>query len=246
MGYGHTRRPGPAAISRRVRNAARRLEELERTQVAEPPAPLRFGAGAWPRRPADGLLVTLRGRVGSRAGSALDGLDVAGDRPAAGHGRATARASRHCSPSSPAGCPAEGRGAAAARPDGGAAHPGHRVRPPRPHRAATPTSDARPGRAPRRCRSLARPDRTAGTWTGRSGNCRWGSGAGSRWRCWSRTRRSCCCSTSPPTTSPAACDELEEALAPAGRDRRRQPRPLAAPSGWQGREVRLAPGPVTG
>jgi macrolide transport system ATP-binding/permease protein len=32
-------------ISRRVRNATRRLEELERTRVGEPPRPLRFTAG---------------------------------------------------------------------------------------------------------------------------------------------------------------------------------------------------------
>ncbi|WP_409467876.1 ABC-F family ATP-binding cassette domain-containing protein [Streptomyces sp. HC307] len=45
MGYGHRAGRVQNQISRRVRNATRRLEELERTQVAEPPRPLRFAAG---------------------------------------------------------------------------------------------------------------------------------------------------------------------------------------------------------
>jgi macrolide transport system ATP-binding/permease protein len=44
MGYGHRGGRVQQQISRRVRNAARRLEELERAQAAEPPRPLRFAA----------------------------------------------------------------------------------------------------------------------------------------------------------------------------------------------------------
>ncbi|WP_431915233.1 ABC-F family ATP-binding cassette domain-containing protein [Nonomuraea jabiensis] len=44
MGYGHRAGRVQAQISRRVRNAARRLAELERDQVPAPPAPLRFHA----------------------------------------------------------------------------------------------------------------------------------------------------------------------------------------------------------
>ncbi|MFF9402237.1 ABC-F family ATP-binding cassette domain-containing protein [Streptomyces sp. NPDC014744] len=51
-------------ISRRVRNAARRLEELERGQVGEPPRPLRFHVTALAQGPTDddtpGDLVSLR------------------------------------------------------------------------------------------------------------------------------------------------------------------------------------------
>ncbi|MVO85383.1 ATP-binding cassette domain-containing protein [Streptomyces sp. p1417] len=45
MGYGHRAGRVQNQISRRVRNATRRLGELERAQVAEPPRPLRFAAG---------------------------------------------------------------------------------------------------------------------------------------------------------------------------------------------------------
>ncbi|WP_413757029.1 ABC-F family ATP-binding cassette domain-containing protein [Streptomyces sp. MMBL 11-3] len=45
MGYGHRGGRVQSQISRRVRNATRRWEELARTQVAEPPRPLRFAAG---------------------------------------------------------------------------------------------------------------------------------------------------------------------------------------------------------
>ncbi|MFG6199452.1 ABC-F family ATP-binding cassette domain-containing protein [Nonomuraea sp. JJY05] len=44
MGYGHRGGRVQSQISRRVRNAARRLAELERDQVPPPPAPLRFRA----------------------------------------------------------------------------------------------------------------------------------------------------------------------------------------------------------
>ncbi|MGW4803509.1 ABC-F family ATP-binding cassette domain-containing protein [Kitasatospora sp. NPDC004272] len=42
MGYGHRAGRVQQQVSRRVRDASRRLAELERTRVAEPPVPLRF------------------------------------------------------------------------------------------------------------------------------------------------------------------------------------------------------------
>jgi macrolide transport system ATP-binding/permease protein len=71
MGYGHRAGRVQGQISRRVRNATRRLEELERTQVGEPPRPLRFAgtAPAGPTAEGDGPLVSLRGvRVPGRLG----------------------------------------------------------------------------------------------------------------------------------------------------------------------------------
>jgi macrolide transport system ATP-binding/permease protein len=62
-------------ISRRVRNAARRLDELERGQVRKPPAPLRFQAGAVSSATADGVLVSLR-EVVVPGRLALDRLDL--------------------------------------------------------------------------------------------------------------------------------------------------------------------------
>ncbi|WP_435132335.1 ABC-F family ATP-binding cassette domain-containing protein [Actinacidiphila sp. bgisy144] len=46
MGYGHRAGRVQSQVSRRVRDAARRLAELERAQVARPPRPLRFAAAA--------------------------------------------------------------------------------------------------------------------------------------------------------------------------------------------------------
>ncbi|GAA2656850.1 ABC-F family ATP-binding cassette domain-containing protein [Streptomyces aculeolatus] len=77
MGYGHRAGRVQNQISRRVRNATRRLEELERVQVAEPPRPLRFAAGELAARiqDADEPLVSLRGvRVPGRL--VLDDLEV--------------------------------------------------------------------------------------------------------------------------------------------------------------------------
>ncbi|MFF7369723.1 ABC-F family ATP-binding cassette domain-containing protein [Streptomyces tricolor] len=77
MGYGHRAGRVQNQISRRVRNATRRLEELERTQVAEPPRPLRFAAGELAARAEEGPqpLVSLRNiRVPGRL--ALDALDI--------------------------------------------------------------------------------------------------------------------------------------------------------------------------
>ena len=80
MGYGHTTGRVQNQISRRVRNAGRRLAELEREQVRKPPEPLRFRAPAVAAAGATGLLLSARdlmvpGRL------ALDRLDVsAGDR----------------------------------------------------------------------------------------------------------------------------------------------------------------------
>ncbi|MFF2774422.1 ATP-binding cassette domain-containing protein [Streptomyces sp. NPDC058052] len=44
MGYGHRAGRVQSQVSRRVRDATRRLAELERTRVAAPPPPLRFAA----------------------------------------------------------------------------------------------------------------------------------------------------------------------------------------------------------
>jgi macrolide transport system ATP-binding/permease protein len=75
MGYGHTTGRVQNQISRRVRNAARRLDELERDQVRKPPEPLRLRAGALAARSPDGLLLSLRDvRVPGRL--ALERLDV--------------------------------------------------------------------------------------------------------------------------------------------------------------------------
>ncbi|MGN9793050.1 ABC-F family ATP-binding cassette domain-containing protein [Streptomyces sp. OZ13] len=77
MGYGHRAGRVQNQISRRVRNAGRRLEELERMQVAEPPRPLRFAVAA-PATPAEEgpepLVSLLDVRVPGRL--ALDGLEV--------------------------------------------------------------------------------------------------------------------------------------------------------------------------
>ncbi|MEU6320026.1 ABC-F family ATP-binding cassette domain-containing protein [Streptomyces sp. NPDC047009] len=77
MGYGHRAGRVQNQISRRVRNAARRLEALERTQVAEPPRPLRFAAGELAAHAEEGTrpLVSLHNvRVPGRL--ALGGLEV--------------------------------------------------------------------------------------------------------------------------------------------------------------------------
>ncbi|MFF3606843.1 ABC-F family ATP-binding cassette domain-containing protein [Streptomyces sp. NPDC002463] len=78
MGYGHRAGRVQNQIARRVRNASRRLEDLERAQVAAPPLPLRFAAGDLAARSSEGPrpLVALRDvRVPGRL--ALDGLEVA-------------------------------------------------------------------------------------------------------------------------------------------------------------------------
>ncbi|MEO3929984.1 ABC-F family ATP-binding cassette domain-containing protein [Micromonosporaceae bacterium B7E4] len=75
MGYGHTAGRVQNQISRRVRNAARRLDELEREQVDQPPEPLRFRVTTLASTATDGILVSLRDiRVPGRL--ALDRLDV--------------------------------------------------------------------------------------------------------------------------------------------------------------------------
>ncbi|WP_409234490.1 ABC-F family ATP-binding cassette domain-containing protein [Streptomyces sp. PA5.6] len=83
MGYGHRAGRVQSQISRRVRNATRRLEELERDQVAVPPRPLRFAAEVLSvQRTTEHVeddprpLISLRHvRVPGRL--ALDALDVA-------------------------------------------------------------------------------------------------------------------------------------------------------------------------
>ncbi|WP_338703196.1 ABC-F family ATP-binding cassette domain-containing protein [Streptomyces sp. Q6] len=77
MGYGHRGGRVQQQISRRVRNATRRLDDLERTQVGRPPSPLRFRAAALAHDDpaADGPLVALRDvHVPGRL--AVDRLDV--------------------------------------------------------------------------------------------------------------------------------------------------------------------------
>ncbi|MGC0334251.1 macrolide transport system ATP-binding/permease protein [Streptomyces sp. SAI-170] len=77
MGYGHRAGRVQSQISRRVRNASRRVEELERTGATEPPPPLRFAAPQLAACPPDGPepLVSLRDvRVPGRL--ALSGLEV--------------------------------------------------------------------------------------------------------------------------------------------------------------------------
>jgi macrolide transport system ATP-binding/permease protein len=79
MNYGRTTGRVEGQISRRVRNAARRLDTLTREQVRRPPPPLRFRARAL-ATDVDGLLVALHdvhlpGRL------TLERLDIpAGDR----------------------------------------------------------------------------------------------------------------------------------------------------------------------
>ncbi|MFB7600530.1 ABC-F family ATP-binding cassette domain-containing protein [Streptomyces sp. NPDC056160] len=83
MGYGHRAGRVQSQISRRVRNAARRLEELERSQVGEPPRPLRFAStvlAAPAVEDADGPLVALDGvRVPGRL-APVDAEVAAADR----------------------------------------------------------------------------------------------------------------------------------------------------------------------
>jgi macrolide transport system ATP-binding/permease protein len=87
MGYGHRAGRVQNQISRRVRNATRRLEELERTRVGEPPRPLRFAAGELaacgeegsdPLVSLHGLLVPGRLSVNGLAISPTDRLLVTG------------------------------------------------------------------------------------------------------------------------------------------------------------------------
>ena len=74
FGYGHTAGRVQNQISRRVRNATRRLDELQREQVRKPPEPLRFAARLSSEAPA-GILLSLREvRIPGRL--TLDRLDV--------------------------------------------------------------------------------------------------------------------------------------------------------------------------
>ncbi|MFD7731017.1 ABC-F family ATP-binding cassette domain-containing protein [Kitasatospora phosalacinea] len=82
MGYGHRAGRVQQQVSRRVRDASRRLAELEREQVAEPPVPLRFAppalvAGARAEE-ASGPLIALRG-VGVPGRLAPVSLELASD-----------------------------------------------------------------------------------------------------------------------------------------------------------------------
>ncbi|MER5280684.1 ABC-F family ATP-binding cassette domain-containing protein [Streptomyces sp. NPDC002809] len=76
MGYGLRAGRVQSQIARRVRNASRRLDELERNRIGEPPPPLRFRYTSLAGPSAEGTLVSLRGvRVPGRL--AVDRLDVA-------------------------------------------------------------------------------------------------------------------------------------------------------------------------
>ncbi|MFF4753750.1 ABC-F family ATP-binding cassette domain-containing protein [Streptomyces sp. NPDC002514] len=76
MGYGHRGGRVQSQVSRRVRNAARRLDERERTQVAEPPRQLRLRYPVLAGDPVEGTLVSLRDvRVPGRL--AVPRVDVA-------------------------------------------------------------------------------------------------------------------------------------------------------------------------
>ncbi|MFJ2093687.1 ABC-F family ATP-binding cassette domain-containing protein [Streptomyces sp. NPDC087901] len=75
MGYGLRAGRVQSQIARRVRNASRRLDELERNRIGEPPPPLRFRYTSLAGPSAEGALVSLRGvRVPGRL--AVDRLDV--------------------------------------------------------------------------------------------------------------------------------------------------------------------------
>ncbi|NMM85178.1 antibiotic ABC transporter ATP-binding protein [Rhodococcus sp. SRB_17] len=60
MGYGHAGGRVQNQIARRVRNATRRFDKLERDQVTEPPQPLRFNPGALTTPLPGEFLLTLR------------------------------------------------------------------------------------------------------------------------------------------------------------------------------------------
>ncbi|MET7747579.1 ABC-F family ATP-binding cassette domain-containing protein [Micromonospora sp. NPDC005367] len=75
MGYGHTAGRVQNQISRRVRDATRRLETLERHQVAAPPEPLRFHAPVLAAGGGDEVVVAVR-RAVVPGRLRLDRLDV--------------------------------------------------------------------------------------------------------------------------------------------------------------------------
>lgn len=65
-------------ISRRVRDAQQRLEELTRRQVPKPPAPLRFGSAVTSAATTDEVSVQVR-RAGVHGRLWIDELDLPGD-----------------------------------------------------------------------------------------------------------------------------------------------------------------------
>ncbi|GAA0396475.1 hypothetical protein GCM10010357_16970 [Streptomyces luteireticuli] len=75
MGYGHRSGRVQHQVSRRVRNASRRLQELERDQVAAPPEVLRLRHAPLARPSEEGTLVALR-RVRVPGRLVVDRLDV--------------------------------------------------------------------------------------------------------------------------------------------------------------------------
>ncbi|MFI6648182.1 ABC-F family ATP-binding cassette domain-containing protein [Streptomyces sp. NPDC050529] len=75
MGYGLRAGRVQSQIARRVRNASRRLDELERNRIGEPPPPLRFRYTSLAGPSAQGTLVSLHGvRVPGRL--SVECLDV--------------------------------------------------------------------------------------------------------------------------------------------------------------------------
>jgi macrolide transport system ATP-binding/permease protein len=78
MGYGHAGGRVQNQISRRVQNSARRLAELERSQIRKPREPLHFRAPVLTVAGADGTAVALRGiEVAGRLW--VGHLDIASD-----------------------------------------------------------------------------------------------------------------------------------------------------------------------
>ncbi len=220
MGYGRRAGRVEKQVSRRVRDAARRLGELERAQVRRPPEPLRFRVPVLAAASPGGVLVSLRGiQVPGRL--SLSRLDVlAGDRLLVtgpnGAGKSTLLAviAGHLEPGGEIrrrrglriGLLAQDTVAAGlTAPRSRSMRPGWGRSGPGPcrwaHSAWWPRATWRPGSA-----SFPRAS---------------GGGLPSRWS-WP-TRLTCCCSTSRRTTSPPRCPTSWKAR--SGRARARSPSP---------------------
>ena len=224
MGYGRRAGRVEKQVSRRVRDATRRLGELERDQVRKPPEPLRFRAPVLAAASAGGVLVSLRGiQVPGRL--TLSRLDVlAGDRllitgpNGAGKSTLLAVIAGHLDPGGEVRRRRGLRIGLLAQDTMAGRLTAPRSRPMRP-------GWGRSGPGPCRCAHSASWPRA--TWRPGSAISPQASGGGSPSRWSSPTRRTCCCSTSPPTTSPPSC-----------------------PTNWRARSgrarVRSSPPPTTG
>ena len=241
---GYSRRAGRVEkqVSRRVRDATRRLGELERDQVRKPPEPLRFRAPALAAASAGGVLVSLRG-IGVPGRLSLGRLDVpAGDRllitgpNGAGKSTLLAVIAGHLDPG--------GRSAGAGdcgsgcwpRTPGSAGLTAPRSRSMRP-------GWGRSGPGPCRCAHSASWPRA--TWRPGSATSPQASGGGSRWRWSSPTRLTCCCSTSPRTTSPPRCPTSWRARSGPARVRSSSP-PTTGGCGRGGQEPSSGSAAVSG